>query len=230
MGYLYKNKGKILLVDSQPDIIKTLAHSLEKEAYAVYTATDGKEAIDMALKEEPDLIILAIDTKKMDGIEVCKELRRLSQFDQTMIAFLTSRSESYSEVAGLEAGADDYIVKPVKIPVILARVKTLLRRFNRNFETKQSLVFKDLRIDLEEMTVSKKGSIIELPKKEFELLVLLASKPGKVFKRKEIYRKIWGSNDSTSDRVIDVYMGNLRKKIGKKFFKTKKGSGYKFIS
>jgi two-component system alkaline phosphatase synthesis response regulator PhoP len=229
MGYYEDLQKKILIIDDEPDIIEILRYNLEKEGYAVVSADDGETGITAASLENPDLIILDIMMPGMDGVEVCKKIRSKKNLKNILITFLSARAETYSELAGFNAGCDDYMVKPVNIPILLARLKALLRRGRLVEETKHLYKFSNLEINEETMVVLKKGQKIELPKKEFELLLLLVSKPGKVFGRKEIYRKIWRNNEKTNDRVIDVYIRNLRKKIGKKYFKTAKGTGYKFV-
>lgn len=218
---------KILLVDDEPDIIEFLSYNLKKEGYQVFTALTGEEGIDVARKETPHLILLDVMMPGIDGIEVCKELRGIPGMDSVIIAFLTARSEDYSHIAGFEAGADDYISKPIKPRVLLSRIKALLRRSNAGTESTSVDVGK-LRIDRESYLVHKEGEEINLPRKEFELLSLLASKPGKVFAREEILNKVWGDDVVVGDRTIDVHIRKLREKLGEEFIRTVKGVGYKF--
>lgn len=218
---------KILLVDDEPDIIEFLSYNLKKEGYQVFTALTGEEGIEVARKETPHLILLDVMMPGIDGIEVCKELRGIPGMDAVIIAFLTARSEDYSHIAGFEAGADDYISKPIKPRVLLSRIKALLRRSNAGTENTSVDVGK-LRIDRESYLVHKEGEEINLPRKEFELLSLLASKPGKVFAREEILNKVWGDDVVVGDRTIDVHIRKLREKLGEEYIRTVKGVGYKF--
>ena len=221
---------KILVVDDEPDILEILSYNLRKEGFAVQTALNGEEGLKAAQQMEPDLIILDIMMPKMDGVELCRQLRSKTEFDQTLIAFLTAKEEDQSQIAALDFGGDDYITKPIKPKVLMSRVKALLRR---NLNTVESgspnkTIIGDLTIDRESHRVIKAGTEVELAKKEFELLNLLASKPGRVFTRNEIYDKIWGSEVIVGDRTIDVYIRKLREKLGDDFIKTIKGIGYRF--
>lgn len=221
---------KILVVDDEPDILEILSYNLRKEGFAVQTALNGEEGLKAAQQMEPDLIILDIMMPKMDGVELCRQLRSKTEFDQTLIAFLTAKEEDQSQIAALDFGGDDYITKPIKPKVLMSRVKALLRR---NLNTVESgspnkTIIGDLTIDRESHRVIKAGIEVELAKKEFELLNLLASKPGRVFTRNEIYDKIWGSEVIVGDRTIDVYIRKLREKLGDDFIKTIKGIGYRF--
>jgi two-component system alkaline phosphatase synthesis response regulator PhoP len=222
--------AKILVVDDEPDILEFLQYNLEKEGYSVVTASDGEAGILMAERENPDLIILDIMMPKMDGVEVCRVLRSRPQFAQTVIAFLTAREEDFSQIAALETGGDDYITKPIRPRVFLSRIRALLRRSERN--DKESLEnitqIGDLAIDRDRILVQRGEEIIELAKKEFELLNLLVSKPGKVFSREEIFNKVWGTDVIVGNRTIDVHIRKLREKIGDHYIKTIKGIGYKF--
>jgi two-component system, OmpR family, alkaline phosphatase synthesis response regulator PhoP len=202
---------KILIVDDEPDILEFLEYNLVKEGFHVVTAADGEEALKVAEKEKPDLIILDIMMPKIDGVEVCRQLRAKPAFDHTLIAFLTAREEDYSQIAALDVGGDDYITKPIRPRVFVSRIKALLRRADKQNEFKDSGVLSvgDLSIDKERVTVTRSGEEIELAKKEFELLYLLVSKPGKVFSREEIFNKIWGSDVIVGNRTIDVH---IRKK------------------
>ncbi len=221
---------KILVVDDEPDILEILKYNLEKGGYAVLTASNGEESIEIAEKENPDLIILDIMMPKMDGVEVCRTLRSKEQFNNTVITFLTARDEDYSQIAALEIGGDDYITKPIRPRVFLSRVKALLRRSERIEEEQEERLIKvsNLTVDTERISVLKEGKEIELAKKEFELLHLLVSKPGKVFSREEIFNKVWGTDVIVGNRTIDVHIRKLREKIGDDYIKTIKGIGYKF--
>lgn len=218
---------KILLVDDEPDILEFLSYNLKKEGYQVFTAGTGEEGIALAKKEQPHLVLLDVMMPGVDGIEVCRDLRAAPGMDNVVIAFLTARSEDYSHIAGFEAGADDYINKPIKPRVLLSRIKALLRRTGGVPESTAVDVGK-LRIDRESYLVFKEGAEISLPRKEFELLSLLASKPGKVFARDEILNRVWGDEVVVGDRTIDVHIRKLREKLGEEFIRTVKGVGYKF--
>lgn len=217
---------KILIVDDEPDIIEILQYNLEKEGYTTYTAENGKEAINKAKAELPHLIILDIMMPDMDGIETCQELRALPDLQQVMIAFLTARNEDYSQIAGFDVGADDYIKKPIKPKVLTSRVKGLLRRLPKE-EVSSEVTFRDLVINKEQYLVYKNGKEITLPRKEFEILLLLAKKPGKVFSREEILEMVWEDDIIVGDRTIDVHVRKLREKINSDYIKTVKGVGYK---
>lgn len=221
---------KILLVDDEPDILEFLSYNLKKEGYNVFTANNGKEAVTVAKKETPQLIILDVMMPDMDGIETCREIRDIPGLKDVMIAFLTARSEDYSQIAGFEVGADDYINKPIKPRVLISRIKALLRR-GANSDSSKSTDKVDMggiKIDRERYLVVQDGKEINLPKKEFELLSLLASKPGKVFTREVILDRVWGGEVVVGDRTIDVHIRKLREKLGEAFIKTVKGIGYKF--
>ena len=224
-----KEDIKILLVDDEPDIIEIIRFNLEQEGYQISAAKDGLEALIKAKKILPHLIILDIMMPQLDGIETCERLRQDVRFQDTVIMFLTARGEDYSYVAAFDAGADDYVTKPIKPKVLVSKVKGLLRRFKKNKEERNQLEFKDLVIDREAYKVFSKGNEIVLPRKEFELLYLLASKPEKVYKREKIMEKVWGTEVIVGDRTIDVHIRKLREKIGENFFNTIKGVGYKFI-
>jgi two-component system alkaline phosphatase synthesis response regulator PhoP len=221
---------KILLVDDEPDILEFMEYNLKKENYEIFKATNGKEAITEAKKVQPDLIILDIMMPEMDGIETCRALREMPEFKKTMIAFLTARNEDYSQIAGFDVGADDYITKPIKPKVLTSRINALFRRYNGAEGSEKSKVINigDLQIDREQYLVYRAGNKISLPRKEFELLSLLASKPGKVFTRDEILERVWGSDIIVGDRTIDVHIRKLREKLGEEHIKTVKGIGYKF--
>lgn len=219
---------KILLVDDENDILEFVSYNLKKEGFDVFTAANGKDAIRVALEVRPQLIILDVMMPEMDGIETCEELRKLPELADSIIAFLTARGEDYSQIAGFEAGADDYIAKPIKPKVLVSRVKALLRRTGgsaTDVNRGDSSIF----IDKARYIVAKDNVEIELPKKEFELLALLHSKPHKVFTREEIFSSIWGDNVVVGDRTIDVHIRKLREKIGEEYIKTIKGVGYKYV-
>ena len=218
---------KILLVDDEQDILEFLGYNLRKEGYSVYTADNGEAAIALAKKELPHLVLLDVMMPGLDGIEVCRELRAAPGMEDVVIAFLTARSEDYSHIAGFDAGADDYINKPIKPRVLISRIKALLRRYP-GAKDGEVMDMGGLRIDRESYLIFKDGNEISLPRKEFELLSLLASKPGKVFAREEILDKVWGGEVIVGDRTIDVHIRKLREKIGEDFIKTVKGVGYKF--
>ncbi len=223
---------KILLVDDEPDILEILSYNLSAEGYLISTASNGLEAVKKAKKQQPHLIIMDVMMPEMDGIEACEKIRNLPELKDTVITFLTARGEDYSQVAGFEAGADDYITKPIKPKVLVSKIKSLLRRLNDASSTVNSEVIHigELTIDREAYKIISKGIEIVLPRKEFELLSLLASKPGKVFKRDEILDKVWGNEVVVGGRTIDVHIRKLREKIGDDSFKTIKGVGYKFQS
>ncbi len=228
-------KPKILLVDDEIDILEFISYNLAKEGYEVYTATNGVEAIKIAEKKIPNLIILDVMMPEMDGIATCEELRKNPEFKNTVIAFLTARGEDYSQIAGFEAGADDYITKPIRPKVLVSRVKALLKRTTSSTPTETVILdsniisIGNLLIDKERYLIKIDGEEMILPRKEFELLSLLVSKPGKVFTREEIYSSVWGVNVVVGDRTIDVHIRKLREKIGNDHIKTLKGIGYKFI-
>ncbi len=220
---------KILLVDDEPDILEIVGYNLSNEGYQVITAENGIKAIKKAKKEKPQLIILDLMMPDMDGIETCENIRNIPELNNTVITFLTARGEDYSQVAGFDAGADDYITKPIKPKLLVSKVKALLRRF-KDDEVEEAVVkIGQLIINREAYKVTYKNKDIVLPRKEFELLSLLTSKPGKVFKREEILDKVWGNEVIVGGRTIDVHIRKLREKIGDTSFKTVKGVGYKFI-
>ena len=225
-----KSEIKILCLDDEPDILEILKYNLSNEGYQISTAKDGKSAVKKAKETHPNLIIMDIMMPNMDGIEACEILRSDESFNDILIMFLTARGEDYSYVAAYEAGADDYVTKPVKPKILLSKVKGLLRRSKKYSEKEvDEIEFGDLRINREKYKVYTSDKSISLPRKEFELLNLLASKPDKVFKREKIMEKVWGEQVVVGDRTIDVHIRKLRKKIGDKYFKTVKGVGYKFI-
>ena len=224
-----KENIKILLVDDEPDIVEIIRFNLERVGYQISTAYNGVEAIKVAEKEIPHLIILDIMMPGIDGIETCERLRQDPMFNDTVIMFLSARGEDYSYVAAFEAGADDYTTKPIKPKVLVSKVKGLLRRFKDVESTDTLLEFSNLRIDREKYKVTLHGEELSIPRKEFELFFLLASKPGKVFKREKIMDKIWGSDVVVGDRTIDVHIRKLREKLGDHWFRTIKGVGYAFV-
>jgi two-component system alkaline phosphatase synthesis response regulator PhoP len=221
---------KILLVDDEPDILEILSYNLIAEGYTVVTAVNGLEAVKSAKINQPHLIIMDVMMPEMDGIEACEQIRAFPELKGTIITFLTARGEDYSQLAGFEAGADDYITKPIKPKILVSKIKALLRRLNEATPMDDSELIKvgDLTIDRDAYKIIYKGNELVLPRKEFELLSLLASKPGKVFKRDEILDKVWGNEVVVGGRTIDVHIRKLREKIGDDSFKTIKGVGYKF--
>ncbi|MFN4082193.1 MAG: response regulator transcription factor [Bacteroidia bacterium] len=222
-----ENNYKILVVDDEQDIVEFIAYNLTKEGYQVLTAFNGKEAIEIAKAEKPDLVLLDVMMPVLDGIETCRQLKADPDFKKTFIVFLTARAEEYSEIAGFEAGADDYIAKPIKPKVLLTRISAILRRLSKQ-EENTKLHVGDIEIDRETFLVYRNGQKIQLARKEFELLFLLATKPGKVFTREFILEKVWGDEVLVVDRTIDVHIRKLREKIGDKYIGTVKGVGYKF--
>jgi len=224
-----KSNVVILLVDDEPDILEIVGYNLTEEGYQVVTATNGLEAIEVAKSRKPQLIILDVMMPEMDGIEACEKLRKLPELENTVITFLTARGEDYSQVAGFDAGADDYITKPIRPKVLVSKVGALLRRFDKESSSNKVLKIGELYINRDEYKVIHKGNELVLPRKEFELLSLLVSKPGKVFKREDILQKVWGNEVVVGGRTIDVHIRKLREKIGDHSFKTIKGVGYKFV-
>jgi two-component system alkaline phosphatase synthesis response regulator PhoP len=224
-----KKEIKILLVDDEQDILEIVGYNLSQEGYKIVTASNGKEAIAVAKKELPNLIIMDVMMPEMDGMEACEAIRKLPELQNVIITFLTARSEDYSQVAGFDAGADDYIAKPIKPKLLVSKVKALLRRL-KDVEgaASENLTLGNIIINREEYKISIDDKEISLPRKEFELFYLLASKPGKVFKREEILDKVWGNEVIVGGRTIDVHIRKLREKIGEELFKTIKGVGYKF--
>lgn len=223
-----KFEYKILLVDDEPDILEFVGYNIRKEGYTLYTASNGKDAIQTAKKVIPHLIILDIMMPGIDGIETCIELRRIDSLKSTLIAFLTARSEDFSQIAGLDAGGDDYIPKPIKPRVLMSRVNALLRRSPGILERESRTVLGDIIIDREKYIILKKGREINLPRKEFELLELLTSKPDKVFTREQIFEEVWGNDVIVGDRTIDVHIRRIREKLETDNIKTIKGVGYKY--
>lgn len=226
-------KIKILLVDDEEDILELLQYNLEKADFKVLKAANGEEALEIAKKEEPEMILLDIMMPRMDGVETCRRLRAMPGGDRPFIIFLTARAEEYSEIAGLESGADDYVTKPIKPRLLLARLQAIIRRGRQSTPTEDvstTLKVGELEINRDEYIVYRKGKPLALPKKEFELLLFLASQPGKVFTRDILLEQVWGSDVQVVDRTIDVHVRKLREKIGKKWIKTVQGVGYKFTT
>jgi len=229
------NSSTILVVDDEEDIVEFVSYNLKREGYKVFTANNGKKAIELTKKHRPDLILLDVMMPGMDGIEVCDEIRKTSEISDTIVALLTARSESYSQIAAYDAGADDYITKPIRPRVLMSRIKALLKRTsvrldNAHMISETSRNIGNLQIDIEKHKVLVNGQEIELPKKEFTLLNLLTSKPSKVFSRQEIFNYVWGPDVFVCDRTIDVYIRKLREKIGQTRITTIKGVGYRFES
>jgi two-component system alkaline phosphatase synthesis response regulator PhoP len=225
---------KILLVDDEPDILEFIGYNLKKEGFSVLTANNGQDGLKIAQSENPHLIVLDVMMPGMDGIETCEEIRKVPTLKNTLVVFLTARGEDYSQIAGFDAGADDYITKPIKPKVLISRVKALLKRYsntNQGEEPKDGnkITVGDLIIDREKYIVTSGEKELSLPKKEFELLLLLAAKPDRVFTRDEIYASVWGDNIIVGDRTIDVHIRKLREKIGQDHIRTIKGVGYKFV-
>ena len=221
-------KTTILLVDDDPDIREFVTYNLTKEGYHVVTAKDGAAGVEAVKKHRPDLVLLDVMMPGMDGIEACEAIRNNLDIAGTLIAFLSARGEDYSQVAGFDAGADDYITKPIRPKVLASRVKALLRRNVKDFDSVGSIEIANLLINPEKYQVFLDGSIVEMPRKEFELLHLLASKPGKVWSRDSIMDRVWGTEVIVGGRTIDVHIRKIREKIGQDCIKTIKGVGYKF--
>ena len=220
---------KILLADDDIDILNFLQYNLEQNGFIVITTNNGKDVLRIALEEKPDLILLDIMMPEMDGVEVCRILREMSEFQETLISFLTARVEDYSQVAGFEVGADDYIVKPIRPKVLVARLQALLKR-KRFIDNSPSIIdYGSIKIDKKKRVVIVNNSKIHFPKKEFDILNLLASKPEIVYSREKIYRKIWGTEIYIGDRTIDVHIRKIREKLGENYIYTIKGIGYKFM-
>ncbi len=224
-----KKDIQILLVDDEPDILEIVGYNLSSEGYRVVTAGNGIEGVKLAKKYKPHLIILDVMMPEMDGIEACEQIRKIPELEGTIITFLTARGEDYSQMAGFDAGADDYITKPIKPKVLLSKVKALLRRYRDDESNTNVVKLDDIIINRDEYKIILKGKEMVLPRKEFELLSLLASKPGNVFTREDILAKVWGNDIVVGGRTIDVHIRKLREKIGDKKIKTIKGVGYKFV-
>ena len=227
-----QNGYKILIVDDEPDILEFLSYNLKKEGFQIYTSSNGKNALSLAVQIQPHLILLDIMMPEMDGIEMCERIRETPEINNCIVAFLTARTEDYSQIAGFEAGGDDYIAKPIRPKLLISRINALLKRYAPNAPKKQAqepqLSLGNIVIDNEKYNVLIDGNEVYLPKKEFELLKLLTSKPSKVFTREEIFDFIWGDETFVGDRTLDVYIRKLREKLGENLIKTIKGVGYKF--
>lgn len=226
---------KVMLVDDEKDILEFLSYNLRNEGFQIYTATNGKDALKTAAQVKPHLVLLDVMMPEMDGIETCEEMRRIPELEHMLVAFLTARGEDYSQIAGFEAGGDDYITKPIKPKLLVSKIKSLLKRMKSKeesdeYEEGNKIVSGDLVIDKERYIVLLKGKELFFPRKEFELLSLLISKPDKVFSREEIFDRIWGDNIVVGDRTIDVHIRKLREKLGNKYIKTIKGIGYKYVT
>ena len=222
------SNNRILLVDDEEDILEMIRYNLEKEGFEVEIANNGRDAIDKAKRFNPNLVLLDVMMPEMDGIETCLAIKDIDGLKNTMIAFLTARGEDYSQIAGFDSGADDYITKPIKPRVLVSRIKALLRRNDTVQANEDVINIGDIKIDREKYLIVKAGVEINLPKKEFELLSLLASKPGKVFTRETILERVWGGDVIVGDRTIDVHIRKLREKLGDEYIKTVKGIGYRF--
>jgi len=225
-----KKDVRILLVDDEPDVIEIIKYNLVQEGYRVKVASDGEEALKKAKKNTPHLILMDVMMPKMDGIEACHEIRKDPRFNDTIIMFLSARGEDYSHLAAFDAGADDYVTKPIKPKIIVSKVKSLLRRLKKEGDNLNKIELGKLTIDVDQYQVTNNGKTYSLPRKEFELLHYLASKKDKVVKREKIMEVVWGSEVVVGDRTIDVHIRKLREKIGKNFLKTIKGVGYKFTN
>ena len=218
----------ILIVDDEPDIIEILRYNLEKEGYRTLSAMNGLDAVSTAKQQKPDLILLDVMLPDMDGIQTCETIRKIPELGKTIIAFLTARSEDYSEIAGFHAGADDYIAKPIRPRVLLSRIQSLLKRSHQQEVPSQLVQYKDITIDKERFVVQVGNKSLTLPNKEFKILELLISKPERVYSREEIYSYVWGSEIVVGDRTIDVHIRRLREKLGEKYIFTVKKIGYVF--
>ena len=217
---------KILIVDDEKDILEFLSYNLKKEGFSIYTASDGLEGLEKTKKIKPDLIIVDLMMPKMNGIEMCENIRNDKKLSDVIILFLTARSEDYTQIAALDSGADDFIKKPIKPKLLISKVKSIMRRFSLNKNLK-NYIHKDVELDIEKYSVKIKGDNINLARKEFDLLKLLINQPGKVYTREEILNDVWGNDIHVVDRTIDVHINRLRDKLGQKFIETVKGIGYK---
>ncbi|MCM2302052.1 MAG: response regulator transcription factor [Flavobacteriaceae bacterium] len=221
---------KILLVDDEPDILEIVGYNLAHEGYTIYKANNGKEAIKQAQAHQPHLILLDVMMPEMNGLEACKNLRKITGLENVLIAFFTARSEEFSQISGFDAGADDYITKPIKPKILVSKVKALLRRVSSISNNKNILSFGNLIINKERYQVNINNNLIDFPKKEFELLALLASDSERIFNRNEILETVWGNEVIVGERTIDVHIRKIREKIGENLVATIKGVGYRFIS
>ena len=217
---------KILIVDDEKDILEFLSYNLKKEGFSIYTASDGLEGLEKTKKIKPDLIIVDLMMPKMNGIEMCENIRNDKKISNVIILFLTARSEDYTQIAALDSGADDFLKKPIKPKLLISKVKSIMRRFSLNKNLK-NYIHKDVELDIEKYSVKIKGDNINLARKEFDLLKLLINQPGKVYTREEILNDVWGNDIHVVDRTIDVHINRLRDKLGQKFIETIKGIGYK---
>tara|TARA_B100000674_G_scaffold92758_1_gene65323 strand:- start:1214 stop:1882 length:669 start_codon:yes stop_codon:yes gene_type:complete len=217
---------KILIVDDEKDILEFLSYNLKKEGFSIYTASDGLEGLEKTKKIKPDLIIVDLMMPKMNGIEMCENIRNDKKLSNVIILFLTARSEDYTQIAALDSGADDFLKKPIKPKLLISKVKSIMRRFSLNKNLK-NYIHKDVELDIEKYSVKIKGDNINLARKEFDLLKLLINQPGKVYTREEILNDVWGNDIHVVDRTIDVHINRLRDKLGQKFIETVKGIGYK---
>jgi len=217
---------KILIVDDEKDILEFLSYNLKKEGFSIYTASDGLEGLEKTKKIKPDLIIVDLMMPKMNGIEMCENIRNDKKLSNVIILFLTARSEDYTQIAALDSGADDFLKKPIKPKLLISKVKSIMRRFSLNKNLK-NYIHKDVELDIEKYSVKIKGDNIKLARKEFDLLKLLINQPGKVYTREEIFNNVWGNDIHVVDRTIDVHINRLRDKLGQKFIETIKGIGYK---
>ena len=224
------DRCKILIVDDEKDILEFVGYNLENEGYVVQKANNGIEAIKLNKVFKPDIIILDVMMPDLDGIETCYQIKQDISINDPKILFLTARSEDYSEISGLEAGADDYIAKPVRPRVLLSRIKAVMRRGTNKNDDKPQVSFGEFTLDWDKYIVIKNGESRTLPRKEMELFGLLFSAPGKVFDRESIMKRVWGSEVIVGDRTIDVHIRKLREKFGDNYFETVKGVGYKFVS
>lgn len=222
------NIPKILIADDEPDILEFLKYNLEKSGFSVVLANGGNDALKLAASENPDLILLDIMMPDKDGVEVCSELRSRPEFENTIIVLFTAMTEDYSQIAAFDVGADDFVNKPIKIKVLIARINSLLKRRSKHLETSNIQILKGLSIDIEKRMIVTNGDAFQLPKKEYDILLLLTSKPGKVFTRDEIFAKVWGKGVIVSNKTIDVHIRKIRERIGDDLIKTCKGIGYKF--
>ena len=217
---------KILIVDDEKDILEFLSYNLKKEGFSIYTASDGSEGLEKTKKIKPDLIIVDLMMPKMNGIEMCENIRNDKKLSNVIILFLTARSEDYTQIAALDSGADDFLKKPIKPKLLISKVKSIMRRFSLNKNLK-NYIHKDVELDIEKYSVKIKGDNIKLARKEFDILKLLINQPGKVYTREEILNDVWGNDIHVVDRTIDVHINRLRDKLGQKFIETVKGIGYK---